>query len=400
MIGVVTALGATQILGYGTLYYAYPILVPAIARAFGTEQATLFAIFSAGLLLAGLVAPELGRRMDRHGPPAVMMAGSLAVSLALAGIALAPGLIWFGVLILAQMMISAAVLYEAAFATLAFFAGAGARRAITHLTLFGAVASTIFWPVTGWLEAEIGWRATWMAYALAHLAIALPLHAWLWRRGRRMLVERAAAPPAPAPAHPVLTGRDAGFAFAAIGLGFALSGTVVAALGVHMVLILQALGLGAAAYTAAMVMGPMQAVIRLTDAMFFQRQHPLRVAILSGIAVPGAVMILFAGAHPVVAGALFAGLFGISQGLSSIVKGSVPLVLFGPAGFAERLGKLTAIRAIPSAIAPFLFAVLQEKAGMPLALAILAMIGVLGVLPLLALERRLARLATSEQHAR
>lgn len=391
MIGVVSALGVTQILGYGTLYYAFAILAPAIAREFETDSSTLFAIFSAGMLLAGLVAPELGRRMDRHGPPAIMALGSLAVSLALVGIGLAPNLIWFGVLLLAQMVISAAVQYEAAFAALAYFAGANARRSITHLTLFGAVASTIFWPVTGWLATEIGWRATWQVYAVAHLAIAFPLHLWLWRHGRRTKdARREAAATTPLRAGAPLTGANARFAFSAIAIGFALSGTVVAALGVHMVLILQALGLGTAAYAASMIMGPMQAVIRLTDANFFQRLHPLSVAIISGIAVPGAVMILFTGAHPILAGMLFAGLFGISQGLSSIVKGSVPLVLFGAAGFAERLGRLTAIRAVPSAAAPFLFAVLHESLGITVSLIILSGIGALGVLPLIVLRRKLA----------
>ena len=391
MIGVVTALGATQIIAYGTLYYAYSILTPVIARDLGVDHSTLFAIFSAGLLLAGLAAPELGRRMDRHGPPTIMALGSLAVSLALVGTSLAPNLIWFGVFVLLQMVIGAAVQYEAAFAALAYFAGANARRAITHLTIFGAIASTIFWPMTGWLSAEIGWRSTWLVYALAHLAIAFPLHLWLWRHGRLTQdARREAAAAAPLRQNVPLTGADGRFAFAAIAIGFALSGAVVAALGVHMVLVLQALGLGSAAYAASMVMGPMQAVIRVTDAMFFKRLHPLSVAIISGLAVPGAVMILFVGAHPVFAGILFAGLFGIGQGLSSIVKGSVPLVLFGAFGFAERLGHLTAIRAVPSAAAPFLFAVLHEQLGITLSVIVLAGIGVLGVLPLIGLSFKLS----------
>lgn len=389
MIGVVTALGVTQIIGYGTLYYAFAILAPTMAREFAADPATLFAIFSAGLLLAGLAAPVLGRWMDRFGPPPVMMLGSLAVSLPLAGIGLAPDIYWLAGMVILQMTVSAAVLYEAAFATLAYLAGPSARRSITHLTLFGAVASTIFWPLTGWLAAEFGWRTAWIVFSLAHLGIAFPLHAWVWRRQRRVSDAQVSAIVEPAARQAPLTGGDARFAFAAIAIGFAMSGTVVAALGVHMVLILQTLGLGAAAFAASMVMGPMQAVIRLTDAMFFQRLHPLVVAILSGLAVPAAILILFNDASPVLLGVLFAGLFGISQGLASIVKGSVPLVLFGAAGYAERLGHLAAIRAIPSAAAPFLFALLMGSAGTGPALAVLAGIGLLGVLPLIALHLKL-----------
>ncbi len=71
--------------------------------------------------------------------------------------------------------VAVAVLYDAAFATLAFFGRTEARRAIMQLTLIAGFASTIFWPLTGWLVEAIGWRHTYGGFALLHLLVALPL---------------------------------------------------------------------------------------------------------------------------------------------------------------------------------------------------------------------------------
>ncbi len=54
--------------------------------------------------------------------------------------------------------------------------GHGASPAITSVTLFGGFASTVCWPLTAFLEARYGWRATCLAYALLQLLFALPVH--------------------------------------------------------------------------------------------------------------------------------------------------------------------------------------------------------------------------------
>jgi len=158
LLPVVLALGATQVIGYGTLYYAYAILAPAIAGEFGTSLTSLYAIFSVGLLAGGLVAPQFGAWMDRYGAPRIMAAGSLVMAILVGGLAAAPTLWTFGACVIAIEVVGIAVLYDAAFATLAALGRAEARRAITHLTLIAGFASTIFWPLTGWLVEVLGWR--------------------------------------------------------------------------------------------------------------------------------------------------------------------------------------------------------------------------------------------------
>ncbi len=385
----VLALGITQIIGYGTLYYAYAILVSHIAEDFAVSEALLFGIFSIGLLASGFVAPQLGAMMDRFGPTPVMSAGSLAAAAVLALVAIAPSVLNFAILVVLLEIISVAVLYDAAFAALAVLAGANARRGITNLTLVAGFASTIWWPATAWLVDAYGWRTTYLVFALLHLMFAFPLHLWLVRHTQNAgAVKRGVVDAAP-PARP-LGLKDSRFAFAAVALSFALSAVVIAALGVHLVPVLLAMNLGAGAYAVSMLMGPSQVLVRLVNAFLWQGFHPLQVAIVSAISLPAAIAMLFLPLQPLVCGALFAVLFGIGQGLSSIVRGTLPLALFGSSGFGALLGKLASIRMLLSAAAPVLFALGTGYLGTQAALALALGLGIAAVVPLILLRLQLS----------
>ena len=381
LLPVVLALGATQVIGYGTLYYAYAILAPAVAAEFDTSLTSLYAIFSAGLLAGGLAAPQLGAWMDRFGAPRIMAAGSLCTALLVGGLAIAPNLWAFAACVIAIEVVGVAVLYDAAFATLATLGRAEAKRAITHLTLIAGFASTIFWPLTGWLEEVLGWRGTYAAFAALHLLVALPLHAWISARPRGEALG-GTGPEARQEFGLPLAGRAAQLAFWAVAVSFALSGVLTAAVTVHLVPVLQALELGTAAYLVAMLMGPAQVLIRLVDALFWRALHPLTVALVSAAALPAAILVLLLPVDPVAAGTVFAVLFGLGAGLSSIVRGSVPLALFGAAGYGARLGRLAAIRTVLGAGAPFLFAAGLEGFGPTTALAVALLVGIVALVPL------------------
>lgn len=382
------ALGATQIIGYGTLYYAFPVLVPGMAAEFGLDPAWLYAAFTLGLLGGGLAAPQAGRAMDRFGPARVMTWGSAMAAAGLAALALLPLGPWGAVALLVLLEVAAVcVTYDAAFATLVALRGAGGRRAITNLTLIAGFASTLFWPLTGWLAETIGWRGTYAVYAALHLGVALPLHALLARARPQPQPPdpRRPAPPAFAPLPEAARRRG----FLLLAASFTLTGVTISALVVHMVPILTAQGLGTAAYLVAMVMGPAQMAARLVDSLAWQGWHPLRVALVSGLAVPAGAVPLLLAPGSVAAAVAFAALFGAGQGLASIVRGSVPLALFGTAGYGALLGRLGGIRQIAAALAPLAFALVQTRLGteVAVAMALALALGLAGVAPLMALGR-------------
>jgi hypothetical protein len=389
---VVAALGVTQIVGYGSIYYAFPILAPHVAAGFGVAPTLLFGAFSVGLLAGGLAAPLAGRIMDRRGSPWLMTRGSLAAAGVMAAMAAAPGALSFAAGVVLLEIVAVAVLYDAAFATLARLGGTDARRAITHLTLIAGFASTLFWPLTDALVGWVGWRATLLGYAGLHLTICLGLHLWIGATDRRGPAPPRVLPAARSPARfAPLPAAEIPRAFRAVAISFALTGALVSAFGVHMVPVLAASGLGAGATAVAMLVGPSQVAIRLVDAVFWRNLHPLTVAAVSALALPVATVPFLAGAPALGAGIAFAACFGIGQGLSSIVRGSVPLSLFGPEGYGARLGRLALIRTVLSAGAPFGFAALMAAVGPQAALAAMAALGVAAAAPLLMLRTALAR---------
>lgn len=365
----VTALGVTQILGYGAIFYAFPLLVAPIARDFAASETTLFGVFALGLFLGGLVASVAGPWLDRFGAPRVMALGSALTGCLFAALSFAPNLAVYAVLVIALEAISFLVLYDAAFAALALGVPQGTRKAITRLTLIAGFASTLFWPLTGYLIETLDWRATYMIFAVLHLLIALPLHLWLARLTRQHRSPARAAPVRPAapdfpPVPPQITRR----AFWLLGSSFALTGIVIAALGVHLVPSLLALGLGQQAYLIGMLMGPAQVLVRVLDATLWRNYHPLTVALISAMAIVLAVAALQLAGTGLVFAVGFAIIFGAGQGLASIVRGAVPLALFGPQGIGRRLGNLAALRNLTAAAAPFAFALGSQAFGLPLTL--------------------------------
>ena len=169
-------LGATQILGYGTLYYAFSILVPDIARDFRHSEEWVFGAFSASLLIGGLAAPFSGRLADRFGGARIMGWGSVASALALAATAMAPGAACFVACLVLMQLVSSTVLYATAFTTIVQAGGLRAQTSIVHLTLFAGFASTLFWPLTSWAHGFLGWREIYLAFGAVNLFVCAPIH--------------------------------------------------------------------------------------------------------------------------------------------------------------------------------------------------------------------------------
>src|SRR5688572_3827666 len=179
------ALGLTQIVGYGTLFYSFSVLAPAMALELALPQQWVFGALSAALFLGSLFAPIAGRWADRFGAGRVMTIGSLAASAALAACALSPGRASFVAALVAMELASCFVLYATAFAAIVQIGPVGAQRSITHLTLIAGFASTLFWPLTSLLHEHLTWREVYLIFAALNLLLCLPIHAWLMRLSRQ-----------------------------------------------------------------------------------------------------------------------------------------------------------------------------------------------------------------------
>ena len=157
---VLAALCATEIVSWGLLYYAFPVLAPRISADTGWSPVVVAAAFSAALAVSALVGVLVGRVIDRHGPRLVMTAGSVLGIMALVVIATAPGLpVFVGGWVLAGAAM-AGVLYPPAFAAITGWFTARRLGALATLTLVAGLASTVFAPLTAAAGEQLGWRAT------------------------------------------------------------------------------------------------------------------------------------------------------------------------------------------------------------------------------------------------
>ncbi len=170
-------LAVTQIVSWGTLYYAFAILAPDMQREFGWRAEIIFGAFSWSLLVSGLLSTPIGILIDRFGGRAVMGSGSLLCGAGFVALGFAQGVAHYFIV---WTMLGAGmgmVLYEAAFATINREVLHQARKGISTVTLVGGLASTVFWPLTLKLNGILGWRDTWLVYGAIQLLLCAPLHA-------------------------------------------------------------------------------------------------------------------------------------------------------------------------------------------------------------------------------
>lgn len=375
-IGVVIALSVTQIIGYGTLFYAYSILSPFIEAEFGWTAQTSFGVFSAGLLVGGLVSPWAGKLADRVGAGAIMAWGSLACAAALALAALSPQAAGFAAAFIAAQAAASFVQYSVAFVAIVQANERSAARSIVHLTLVAGFASTLFWPLTSWLATFLDWRSVLLIYGAANLLVCLPLHAWIASSGRRAALETTLPPVAAGDAAVPVTVLPARrrLLFGLVMTGFAGQAFALTAILVHMVPLTSALGMGVAGLWAATLFGPAQVTSRLLNMLLGQRLRQVWLAVISVLLLPAGIAVLVMTAPWLPGALIFMLMFGFGSGLNSIVSGTLPLELFGRAGYGATVGWISAARLFVGALAPFAFAGMQATLGVETALLVLATI--------------------------
>jgi MFS family permease len=380
----VLVLGVTQILTWGTLYYPTVLTMPLIAAEQGWPASFAMGGFSLGLLMAGLVSPRVGRLVDRYGGHRVMPVGSLLGALGLAALAYADRPAAYLAVWALLGVATAASLYDCAFATLGRIFGTGARRPITALTLAGGFASTVSWPVTHVLIEAVGWRSSYLVYAAVLALIAAPLHAFALPRQRAGPAPAAdPATPRPAPVH-----APRGWPFLTLAAAFAAYAFVLSGLSAHLLAIFGRAGLDAATVVAVgALFGPAQVSARLCEFMFARGIHPLWVArcavatLLAALALLGLIGI----SAPMAAA--FVVMFGSGNGLITITRGTVPLALFGVAGYGALIGRIAGPALVLQAIAPLVLALVAERVSDPAVLMVVAMMALVAF-GCLALVRR------------
>ncbi len=374
---VVSALGIGQILAWGTSFYFPAVFAGAIVADTGWPLGFVVGGTSIGLLVGGLISPQVGAIIERHGGRPVLLASSLFYALGLTGVALAPNL---PIYLLAWVAIGIGMgtgLYDAVFAALGHLYGSKARGPITNLTLFGGFASTVCWPLSAFMIDHIGWREACMVYAALHMCLVLPL--------QRAVIRRA---PARTVSTPVQADdmRSEGLApveregviFTLVALVLSLTAGVGAIVLVNFMVFLQSTGVDyPTAIALGTLFGPAQVGARLIESLFGSRYHPIWTMIASCTAMAVGLLMLFSHFPALVLVILvYCGGYGIFW----IGRGTLPLALFGPLRFPRLMGKIAFPSLIVQAFAPSAGAWLIESHGPHATIGVLTLLALINVI--------------------
>ena len=370
---VITALGIAQILAWGTSFYFPAVFAGPIVGETGWSLGFVVGGTSIGLLIAGLISPQVGRVIDVYGGRPVLFASSLfyAAGLALVGFAHA-----LPVYLLAWVLIGFGMgtgLYDAVFAALGRMYGSEARGPITNLTLFGGFAGTICWPLSAFMIEHVGWRGACFVYAALHLCVMLPLQVSVVRTPPKAELKTKEQSVSDATSR--IDNEPLIFMLLAVVLSIAAGiGSIVV---VHLMIFLQARGLDfASAVNLGTIFGPAQVGARVVERVFGNRYHPIWTMI-AACTLMALGLVLLSAALPVLLLVIL--LYGAGYGITWVGRGTLPLALFGPVRFPRLMGKLAFPSLIIQALAPSAGALLIERSGSNATIGVLTVLALINV---------------------
>ena len=357
---VLVVLCVTEIVSWGVLYYAFPVLAPSIAETTGWSVPAITAAFSTGLVVAAVVGIPVGRWLDRTGPRPVMTVGSVLAVPAVVGIAAAPTLPWFFTAWILAGVAMAATLYPPAFAALTRWWGPRRLTALTALTLLAGLSSTIFAPLTAALVEQLGWRDTYLALAAILGLLTIPAHLW-GLRGRwpppdhGENVEHHGHPP-----NAVARSRPFLLLVAAVALGTFTAFAVV----VNQVPLLIERGMSVSAAAWALGLGGLGQVLGRLGYRHLVATTSVRnraVVVLALTATTTALLAILPGPAALLIAAAMA--TGAARGLFTLLHATAVSDRWGAAHYGRLNGLLSAPALLATALAPWAGAALAELLG-------------------------------------
>jgi MFS family permease len=383
---VVSALGVTQILAWGSTFYLLAVLAPAIVRDTNWSYDWVISGVSVGLIVAGIVSPRLGRVIGEQGGRSVLAFGAVLIACGLVVLGTAQNFAWY---LVAWIFIGGGMgagLYDAAFSTLGSIYGHESRSAITSVTLFGGFASTVCWPISAYLAEHFGWRGACFFYAAVHAGLALPTY--LLTLPRRSFI---ALPPAREKLgrQSVQLERHERWLFALLAAVVTIAAAILSMMGNLVLQLLQARDMElAAAVALGALIGPSAVGARIVESFAGHQYHPIWTMIASAVLVAvGTLLFLFR--FPFVAVAIV--LYAAGNGIGSIARGTLPLALFESARYPVLMGRLGFPIMMAMAVSPFAGAIVFRSGGADWTIALLAMLALTNVI-LVGLLWRLIRL--------
>jgi MFS family permease len=339
-------LSLPQLITWGSVFYTFSLLMAPLEAELGMSRAESSLAFSMALLAEGLMAYGVGRWIDAGHERRVMTLGSVWVGLGLVGHSFVTTVAGFYAAWIWLGLGMAATLYNPVFAVVTRRFPQDFRRAIITLTFLGGLASTVFIPLFAWWMDLWGWRQALWALAALQLLVCTPLHGWLLKGAPRTLTEPSAAHAAA----PLTSVREhlRHPPFWLLALFMVLTMSVTSALPAHMIALLQESGLSPVWVIAIpAAIGVIQVLGRLV-LFVFERYWDVHAANRwIPTLIPAGVLALLIGGLSPIASLVFVLLYGLGNGMNTIVKGTAMPQYVS----RQHVGQLNGLLGLPIALA-------------------------------------------------
>lgn len=357
---LVWGLAVGQLIGWGTLYFAFALFIAPMEAELGWSRAEIHGALTLGLLTTGLGSIPAGSWVDRHGARGLMTGGSIAAGLLLALWSQVESLtafylVWFGI-----GAATAATVQDLPFAVITANVK-DYRRAINYVALLAGLSSTVFIPLTNLLIESLGWRQALMILAAIQLVLPTTLNAVLLRGTRGSLTPERAAESVPSNEPSPLRAALMRPAFWWLAVAFSAQSFLFTAVTFHMIPLLQEKGLRLDLIVVALALiGPSQTLGRF--ALFLTPRASART--LGRLVTPllplSTLLLLVVAPYGLVGLAVFALVFGVGNGILTIVRATGLAEILGTRGYGAIAGALNLVLMVPRTVTPLAVAALWE----------------------------------------
>ncbi len=337
------------------MYYGFSSFVLPMQRDMGWSQPDIMGAFTLGLMVWGLATYAVGAAIDRGRGRAVLTGGALigAAGCALWSQAYSLLLLYAAWALLGLAM--AMTLYEPAFSEITKRFPDRYRQGITTITLVGGFASTLSFPAAAWLLLTLGWRPALLVMAGVLLLVA-PLHAWVLRGPWKRPAVSDGAPVEVAQDQATLRQAMQGRTFWLLTATFTLYAFALSTVWAHLMPAFESRGLSQTEAVAVMVwFGPAQVAGRFAFLWLGRPLSHRSLGLMVLALFPLALMVFVLGRQPLVLVG-FAVLFGVANGLITIVRSNIVPDFYGREHVGRISGAMSGIALCTRAAAPFLTA--------------------------------------------
>lgn len=349
-IGESLLLGIAQILLWGGSYFLLAILGDAIIKDTGWSHQYIYGCLSLALLISGLISPRIGKTIQYSRRNYLLPASGLIMGLGLIILSLTTNRILFlcGWIVLGFAM--GLGLYDALFASLGRKYGMRSRGAIVQITLISGFTTTVVWPLLSFLLAHYGWRHAALIYAVILIVLIFPIHYFSFSRTSNISasLEEKQAEQTLVMAQQ-LSHLGARSAYLLLLCNFTLGSFIMTGIYIYLIDILTHKGIGLThAIFIGTLIGPSQVGVRLLD-IFFPGKTPVRTGIVSACAILIGLILLVISPAIAFAGVI---IYSMGNGVRSILRGTMPLWIFGPKDYGSIIGKLALAPLVAQAATP------------------------------------------------